>query len=159
MLGEFMNINLRKVETKDDIDLFANYKLDLIKSHEYYAEKLELVDKKVNSYSKEDAIRNIGKEDFYQFIINYNNIDVGFIEYDIEISDIDSKEIVYIKNMFINNDYRHVGIGTEVLNNLKENTKSRIELECWYDMPANELYKKLGMKQIKTRYVWKQMIK
>ena len=155
MLGEFMNIKLRKVETKDDIDLFANYKLDLIKSHESYAQEIGLIDNKVKSYTKEDAIRNINKEDFYQFIINSNNIDIGFIEYNIEISDIDLEKIIYIKNIFIDNNYRNMGIGTMVLNKLKEKLNYRIELECWYGMPANELYKKIGMKQIKTRYVWK----
>ena len=155
MLGEFMNINLRKVETKDDIDLFANYKLDLIKSHESYAQEIGLIDNKVNSYTKEDAIRNINKEDFYQFIINFNNIDIGFIEYNIEISDIDLEKIIYIKNIFIDNNYSNMGIGTMVLNKLKVKLNYIIDLECWYGMPANELYKKLGMKQIKTRYVWK----
>lgn len=29
----------------------------------------------------------------------------------------------------------------------------RIELECWYGMPVNNLYKSLGMKEIKTRYM------
>ena len=29
----------------------------------------------------------------------------------------------------------------------------RIELECWYEMPANNLYKSLGMRKIKTRYM------
>ena len=57
--------------------------------------------------------------------------------------------------MFIDKNYRNMGIGTRVLNKLKEKLNYRIELECWYGMPANELYKKLGMKQIKTRYVWK----
>ena len=38
------------------------------------------------------------------------------------------------------------------MNELKKK-KYRIELECWYNMPSNEFYKSLGMKEIKTCYM------
>lgn len=74
------------------------------------------------------------------------------IEYQIITSDIDKKKILYIKYIYIEQRFRRKGIGKEVINLLKK-LNYRIELECWYDMPANDLYKSLGMKEIKTRYM------
>ena len=147
-------IKLKKLSSKSDIDLFAKYKVELIKSHQQYAEKIGLIDQKVNDYDEKDAIRHMGKSNDYQFIIVYNNHGVGILEYNIETSEIDGLKIIYLKNIFIDNKYRNLGIGSDVLLELRRQTNLRIELECWYGMPANDLYKKLGMKELKTRYTW-----
>lgn len=151
-----MTIKLKKLDTKSDIDLFAKYKVSLIKLHQQCAEKIGLNDQKVKEYDENDAIRHIGKSNYYQFIIIYNNQEVGIIEYNIETSDIDNLKILYIKNIFIDSKYRKLGIGKAVLLEIRKQTNLRIELECWYGMPANDLYKNLGMKEIKTRYIWNQ---
>ena len=46
-----------------------------------------------------------------------------------------------------------MGLGKKVINELRK-MQYRIELECWYNMPANDLYKSLGAKEIKTRYMF-----
>ena len=89
-----MTIKLKKLDTKSDIDLFAKYKVSLIKLHQQYAEKIGLNDQKVKEYDENDAIRHIGKSNYYQFIIIYNNQEVGIIEYNIETSDIDNLKIL-----------------------------------------------------------------
>lgn len=143
---------LREVKTPEEIKKFGKYKLELIKYHQQYANKLGLYDEKVDKYTYEDAVRHIGEENYYQFLIIYNDNEVGILEYEIKKSDIDNKDILYIKNIYIDESFRGNGIGKQIINELKQ-LNYRIELECWYGMPANELYKSLGMKEIKVRYM------
>ena len=144
---------LKKVEEKNDIQTFGKYKVDLIKYHQQYANKLGLFDEVVEKYDFNDAIKNVGKDGFYQFLIMNNDKEVGILEYQITKSDIDKKDIIYIKNIYIEESYRGIGLGKKVINELRK-MQYRIELECWYDMPANDLYKSLGAKEIKTRYMF-----
>ena len=81
-----------------------------------------------------------------------NKQSIGIVEYKIENSEIDSKEILYLKDIYIKKEFRGRGLGREVLNELKK-LKYRIELECWYGMPANNFYKSFGFKELKTRYM------
>jgi len=144
---------LKKVEEKNDIQTFGKYKVDLIKYHQQYANKLGLFDEVVEKYDFNDAIKNVGKDGFYQFLIMNNDKEVGILEYQITKSDIDKKDIIYIKNIYIEESFRGIGLGKKVINELRK-MKYRIELECWYNMPANDLYKSLGAKEIKTRYMF-----
>lgn len=144
---------LKKVEEKNDIQTFGKYKVDLIKYHQQYANKLGLFDEVVEKYDFNDAIKNVGKDGFYQFLIMNNDKEVGILEYQITKSDIDKKDIIYIKNIYIEESFRGIGLAKKVINELRK-MKYRIELECWYNMPANDLYKSLGAKEIKTRYMF-----
>lgn len=74
------------------------------------------------------------------------------MEYQITESIIDKKEILYIKKLYIKERFRGKGIGKKVIESLRK-LNYRIELECWYGMPVNNLYKSLGMKENKTRYM------
>ena len=60
---------LQELKTKEDIELFAKYKVDLIKLHQEYAKKLGLFDNKVDSYNKDNAIKNLNQKNLYQFLI------------------------------------------------------------------------------------------
>ena len=147
-----MNISLKEVNSNNDIKIFGEYKVELIKFHQEYAEKLGLFDKVVDNYNFNDVIRHIKQKGFFQFLIQIENKTVGIIEYQITKSDIDQKKILYIKNIYIDNNFRGKGVGKEVIKLIKA-LNYRIELECWYGIPANNLYKSLGMKEIKTRYM------
>lgn len=143
---------LKEVNTNEDIKIFGTYKLELIKLHQKYANNLGLVDNFVDNYSYDDAIKNINEENYFEYLISYNNKNIGVLEYKIIKSDIDNEEIIYIDNIYIKQEYRGLGIGKNIINELKKQGK-RIELECWYGMPANYLYRSLGMKELKTRYM------
>lgn len=147
-----MNVSLKKIDNNNDIEIFGKYKVELIKFHQQYAQKLGLFDNVVDNYSYNDAIRHINEKGYFQFLIQMENEIVGIIEYQITNSNIDKKEILYIKDFYIDNNFRGKGIGKEVMRLLKT-LNYRIELECWYEMPANNLYKSLGMRKIKTRYM------
>lgn len=143
---------LKELETNEEIQQFGKYKVDLIKYHQQYANKLGLYDLVVDKYNYDDAVRHVGKDGYYQFLIIDDNKAVGILEYQITKSDIDNKDIIYIKDIYIDEIFRGRGLGKKVINELKK-MKYRIELECWYGIPSNELYKSLGMKEIKTRYM------
>lgn len=143
---------IKKVETREDIKQFGEYKVQLIKYHQQYANLLGLQDNAVEKYSYESAVRNVGKPDYHQFLIMDKTDPVGILEYQITNSDIDGAPILYLKNIYITASARGNGIGTRIVTGLKE-LGYRIELECWYGMPSNRLYKELGAKEIKTRYV------
>ena len=106
----------------------------------------------VDKYNINDALRHIGQKNYYQFLIIDNKQSIGMVEYKIENSEIDNKEILYLKDIYIKKEFRGRGLGRVVLNELKK-LKHRIELECWYGMPANNFYKSFGFKQLKTRYM------
>lgn len=147
-----MNVLMKKMDCDNDIEIFGKYKVKLIKSHQQYAQKLGLFDKVVDSYNYDDAIRHINENGYFQFLIRVENEIVGIIEYQITNSDIDKRKILYIKDIYIDNNFRGKGIGKQVMKLLKK-LNYRIELECWYEMPANNLYRSLGMREIKTRYI------
>ena len=143
---------LQKLRTKEDVELFAKYKVDLIKLHQEYANKLGLFDNIVDKYNKEDALKHLNVKNYYQFLIKEDNKDIGILEYKITKSDIDNSKILYINDLYIIEEYRKSGIGKKIIKEL-QNKHYRIELECWYEMPANYFYEDLGMKKIKTRYM------
>ncbi|MDD3303884.1 MAG: GNAT family N-acetyltransferase [Clostridia bacterium] len=151
MGNEFSNL-LLKVESRDEINQFSKFKVDLIKYHQQYANKLGLFDIVVDDYDDNKAIRNIGEKGFYQFLINYDNRYVGMVEYQIQKSEIDNESILYLKDIYIEESCRGLGIGSKIISELKK-LDYRIELECWYGMPANELYRSIGAKELKTRYM------
>lgn len=147
-----MDAFLKKIDNTNEIETYGKYKVELINFHQQYAQRLGLFDEVVDSYNYNDAIRNINKKGFFQFLIQTENKTVVMIEYQIIKFDIDKKKILYIRDIYIDENYRGKGIGKEVMNLLKI-LNYIIELECWYEMPANNLYKALGMRVIKTRYM------
>ncbi len=151
-VGDIVKILLKPVKSEEDIKKYGNYKVELVKYHQQYANKIGLFDKVVDSYDYNRAIRHIGENNFFQFFIQIENEKVGILEYQITISDIDKKEILYLKNLYIFEQFRGKGIGKEIINILKK-LNYRIELECWYGIPAKKLYQSLGMKEIKIRYM------
>ena len=143
---------LQELRTKEDVELFAEYKVDLIKLHQEYAKNLGLFDNKVDRYNKEDALKHLNTKNYHQFLIKEDNKNIGILEYKITKSDIDNNEILYIKVLYITEEHRKSGIGKKIIKEL-QNQHHRIELECWYEMPANYFYEALGMKKIKIRYM------
>lgn len=144
---------LRKLVAQKDIEIFGEYKLELIKFHQEWAKKLGLFDKVVDKYTYDRAIKHINEDGYFQFLINHENEDIGIVEYKLEHSEIDSKKIIYVSCLYIKEKYRGLGFGKSIINELKKQNM-RIELECWYEMPANNMYKSMGMKEIKTRYMF-----
>ena len=60
-----MNISLKEVNSNNEIKTFGKYKVELIKFHQEYAEKLWLFDKVVDNYNFNDAIRYIKQKGYF----------------------------------------------------------------------------------------------
>ena len=144
-------MELIAVKSDEQIKLFGTYKLELIKYHQQYANKLGLTDKVVENYTYNDTIKHLNEVNYRHFLVVDNSNIVGILEYRIEQSEIDDNKILYLKNLYIRKDSRGKGLAKAAINELKK-TGYRIELECWYGMPANDFYKSLGAKELKTRY-------
>ncbi|MNL90961.1 Acetyltransferase (GNAT) family protein [compost metagenome] len=132
--------------------MFGKLKVALIKEHQQYANELGLQDKVVENYSYERAIKHIGEEGYYAYLIQVDDVVVGMLEYNLTVSDIDNARILYLHNVYIEKGHRGKGLGKEVINIVKK-LGLRVELECWYNLPAHDFYKSLGAKAITTRYI------
>ena len=121
-----MSVILKKLDCDNDIEIFSKSKAELIKFYQQY--------NGVDNYNYDDVIHHINERGYFQFLIQVEN------------------EKLCIKDFYIDNNFRGKGIGKEVIKLLKE-LNYRIELEYWYGMPANNLYKSLGIREIKTRYM------
>lgn len=146
------NIVLKPVESLQDIDAFGNFKVDLVKYHQQFAENIGIRDMSVARYTFNKATKWLGKPGSFQFIIMLGDKQIGILEYLIRESEIDEKDIIYLRSLYIIEEYRGRGYGTALINYVKS-LGYRVEVECWYGMPANNLYKRLGAKEIKTRYI------
>jgi len=145
---------LKIVKTTEDIETFSKYKLECIKYHQEFANKLGLHDLVVENYKLEDTIKYLGKKDYYQYLIECDNKYVGMIECCKMESKIDQAKYIELLNIYIDEKYRDKQIARNAINNLKERFSLRIELDCWYNLPANHLYKSMGMKETKVRYMY-----
>lgn len=160
---------------KQDIKEFATMKIACIKYHKEFAEKLGLDDKVVFNYSELQALQNLDDPSHHHYLIkNDDGINVAAIHMKNSVSAIDEEQITYIKFIYVDPGYRGKGYASEILEKVKDQSlipkfrdkgycdllekakarSSRIELECWYGMPANDIYIKLGFKELKTRYMY-----
>lgn len=147
-------VKLKQIESNKEKEIFIELKLELVKLHQEYASKLGIFDQVVDKYDYRDAMRHFGEKGFFQFLIKMDWEIIGILEYQVTTSDIDNQKIVYIKKLYIKEGYQGKGYSRIVMEEVKK-LGYRIELECWYEMPANDVYKALGMHQMKTRYIYK----
>lgn len=151
-----MKIERKELKTESDISLFGELKCRLMKEHQKYANKLGIYDKYVDEYTCSRAIRHIDEEGFTEYLILHNNKPIGILETQLIVSEIDNENVLFITSFYIVPEERGQGIGTKVMKDVIDNSPYRIELECWYEMPANKLYERLGMKPIMKYYMIKQ---
>lgn len=121
---------------------FKSIYKQLIDEHQIYAHNLGLHDSIVENYdiSKLDSLEN-------PHLMNYK---IKMVK--------NHHSICYIHGLKVTTE-NHQGVARMILESLKE-LYGPIKLECWYDMPANYLYNKLGkiVYKIQDRLVLNKMI-
>lgn len=127
-----MILNYKKY-TDDDYEFVYNLKKDAYKDYviKYYGQYDE-VEQKNRFNERIDYI----KDNVY--IINYRKIKIGFYtltEYD---------DYVELENICIAKEYRGLGLGTKVINDIIKQNKKNIKLQYFKDNPVYKLYEKLG---------------
>lgn len=123
----------------------------------------------IHMVSNPDIFKNITEDDYrsllkelledknnYVFKIIYDKKLVGYLTYDISEyknhKTIRDSKVLNLRELIIDKNFRHRGIGTDALKHLieyaKENKFNRIELGVWsFNKDAKKLYTKLGFKE------------
>ncbi|MBQ4122633.1 GNAT family N-acetyltransferase [bacterium] len=143
-------LTLKKVQSDEDIKIFAKLKLELIEYHKMYAQMAGITDFEIENYDYSSACKHINSRESY--ILQINTTDIGILQFDHQISDIDNANILYVHSLYICEKYRNKAFGIQVLKYLCNKYHTRIECSCWYDIPATQLYEKIGFKKMYTRY-------
>jgi len=95
-----------------------------------------------------DVEIKFGENEFYYKILK-DDIEIGFIGLDLRNNEILDQHTLYINRFYIDEEYRNMGIGEQVLNKIigmaKEMNRD-LELEVFGDNPAIHLYEKMGFK-------------
>lgn len=146
-----MSIELVAVDRMNE-DYYTEKAVELLKYHKGYAEILGINDKVVDAYTKEDAKKHFNDNNFRHYIIVNGGKNIGILQINLIKSDIDDEECIHISKIWSDGSYKGVLRGViGILRNKFKEVKS-IELECWYNLPANEVYKHIGFKSYCTLY-------
>lgn len=134
---------------------FCKSILNLIKYHNEFAIKLEYDDKILKDYTVNDAKSDFENPRYRHYIIVCNNKKIGVLKY--KISTFDVEKIPSIKITKLWTDGSIHGVTNKVIEFIKRSYPEIgvIELDCWYNLPAEHIYKKLGFKPVFTRYTLK----
>lgn len=143
-------IKFHEVGTENEWDIFANLKIELMKYHLEFAKKFELLDQELLNYSKEQALSTAQHRISILFYLD--STPVGMAQMEDQVSEIDNTPILFIHSMYIIPAAHNKGIGGFFLRHIAHKYQKRIECECWYDLPACELYRRAGFLPLVTRY-------
>ena len=95
-----------------------------------------------------DVKIKFGENEFYYKILK-DDIMVGFVGLDLRDDEVLNQHTLYINRLYIDEEYRNMGIGEEVIKKIIDIAKDMnrdIELEVFGNNPAIHLYEKMGFK-------------
>lgn len=139
----------------DSVQYFLETKVKLIKYHKQFAEDLGINDLVVEKYDIEKAKETWLKSNRDGYVVEWYDKYIGMIECEI----LDSEEEIglktlYIHKIYIEPEYQHHGILKQILKDFRERySDMAIELSCWYNLPAHEVYQALGFKRMSSEYI------
>lgn len=137
------------VEVKNDsqLQLFATYKVKLMNEIKSAASNLGFLDKDIQEYTIDRALKSFKTRD--NFLISYNGIYVGGFQVLIRESLFETKEIAYLHNIYVEEKFRNLGIGNNIIRYIHVSYKKPIECECWYGMSSLYFFNSLGFKWVR----------
>lgn len=128
------------------IDTYVDMKILEIQSHIPYAEKMGYFDNVCNNYSKQQAYDYLDTCETYLIRLSDEKQTIaGFFQ--IAPNDAFDQNGITLDNIYVKDEFRSLGIAKQVIEMLTEKHESII-LECFYGIPALELWKKLGFREI-----------
>lgn len=143
-------IEFQKVQTEKEIQIFAKLKIELVQYHTEYAHEHGIDDIDIKKYDYEHACEHVFSRE--SFLLKLHNLVIGILQIEKQQSEIDNNPILYVHALYFREEYRNKGFGVHVLKYLCNTYKLRIECLCWYDIPASNIYQKVGFKSMYTRY-------
>lgn len=125
----------------------------------HYENRKDIFTKRENDELKNYLIDMLNNEDKIIFVIEDNEVIVGYAA--LQIKNKTSKSI-WIDEIIVDSNYRNKGYGKKLIDEIykyaKENDCIRVELNCWsFNSGAHEFYDKLDFKQ--QRVVYEKEIK
>lgn len=147
-------LSIKQIYSEEDMLVLGKLKMELMRYHLEYAEQFGISDHELLQYTLEQALSTASSRDNFLFFMNDEPI--GMAQVEEQISSVDSNPILFVHSMYIKPDTRNRSIGGIFLRRLCKKYKKRIECECWYNIPASELYIKAGFQPLVTRYILPQ---
>lgn len=95
-----------------------------------------------------DVNIKFGPNEFYYKILKEEQM-IGFVGLDLKDDEILNLHTLYIYRLYIDENYRNLGIGESVINQLIQIAKDMgrdLELDVYGDNPAIHLYERMGFK-------------
>lgn len=140
-------ITFIEAKGESQLQLFANFKVKLMAEINLSAFKLGFIDKSLQDYSINQALKSIGMRD--NFLISYENNYIGNFQVSVRESLCETKLVAYLHNVYIKEDFRRLGIGRNIIDFISESYKKPIECECWYGMNSLDFFSDLGFKKVR----------
>lgn len=141
--------------SKENEQYYIEKIVNLVKYHKQYAEKMGIFDRVIVNYSNVDAVKHFNDPFYRHFLILNDKKPCGVLQIKIKQSSFDNNQSLHICKIWSEESIS--GVLRFVINKLKElfPEVNSLELECWYDLPANEIYKHLGFQCFCKNYVKK----
>lgn len=130
----------------DTIDTYGKLVVELIHFHKEYAIECGFDGLDEENYDIADALKHNGDYGYLHYLLKHKNDIIGILTLNID------SEIVYINKLFIKEDYRGRGYAKNIIRTLSKRY-SKLSLKCYYNLPAEKLYKSLGFKQQYVYYI------
>jgi len=145
--SSFGMIDFIEVKNEHQIQQFANFKVKLMTEIKEAALKLDIIDKDLQNYNINRALKSVDLRD--SFLISYNDRYIGSFQVSIREALCETKEIVYLHNVYIEESFRNLGIGQKIINFISTRYKKPIECECWYEMGSLSFFQSLGFRMVR----------
>ena len=82
-----------------------------------------------------------------------NDLRFGILQIEVKTSNVDMQRIIYIHSLYLTPEYQNVGFGKSILSFIhKQYSNMRIECECWYGIPASNMFERIGFKPMYIHY-------
>lgn len=145
-------IEIKMLESNNDVVQFCDYKIKCIKYHIPYAQSMGINDVECDRFGMRDAVKYFSDPSWKQLLIFYNKQVIGAIEYKIQQWQLNQEETsVYISFSYIDESFRGRGIYKEVISQI-EKLADHVEFEIYYNLESHEIHEKMGYRVLSKRY-------
>lgn len=138
------------LKSLDYLEYYKRKTLELIKYHIEFAKRLGFNDIVCEEYTESKVAAKMTMPNNKCFVITSSGEKIGVLR--IELNS--QTRTIIIHSVMIDEQYRNSGYFEKVIDTLKHYFTGYefIELECWYDIPAHNVYEHLGFKEVYRGY-------
>ena len=149
-----MNIKIIQAKTKEDCEICDKFLSKLIAFESQIDSNILKTVEIKNMHEKK-----LNNEHHYMSIAKLNNIPVGFIYGHLKTPKglTTAKSIVEVSTLYVENDFRNLGIGKLLMKDFEHWAKSRYDEDCLIEIMyinnnenAKRFYEKLGYMPVRT---------